>query len=119
MGSDGAGLFCGVLKHFLDRGLDCPKVLAATHFHEVFRTDLFDPEMLPVTFLHMQVMFTTTDGELIMDSDLSFARNRPNMNSRDREDDDDEEARAVGPGEKITYLYKCEQKTVDRAAADA
>jgi DNA mismatch repair protein MSH5 len=104
MGSDGAGLFCGILKHFLDRGLDCPKVLAATHFHQVFRTDLFDPETLSVTFLHMQVMFTTTDGELIMDSDISFTPNHSNTNSQYQEDE--QEAVTVGPGEKITYLYK-------------
>lgn len=102
MGSDGAGLFCGILKHFIDRGLDCPKILAATHFHEVFKADLFDPEKLPVTFLHMQVMFTTTDGDIIMDKDVSFSRNRSDTNSEYQEED----ARIVGPGEKITYLYK-------------
>ena len=100
MGLDGAGLFCGVLKHFLDRGLDCPKVLAATHFHEVFRTDLFDVETVPVTFLHMQVMFTTNDGELIMDSAASVTRDGFDRSASQ------EEVRTVGPGEKITYLYK-------------
>lgn len=34
--SDGAGLACGVFEHFLGRGIDRPKILAATHFHEIF-----------------------------------------------------------------------------------
>ena len=33
---DGAGLACGVLEHFLGLGKARPKVLAATHFHEIF-----------------------------------------------------------------------------------
>ncbi|CAG8786426.1 15533_t:CDS:10, partial [Racocetra persica] len=36
--TDGAGLFCGVMEHLLKRGRDCPKVVAATHFHE-FRSN--------------------------------------------------------------------------------
>lgn len=102
MDSDGAGLFCGILRHFLNRGAECPRILAATHFHEVFRTDLFDPKTLPVTFLHMQVMFTMTNGDL-MDSDASSIRDR----SDSKYQMDEEEAKTIGPGEKITYLYKC------------
>lgn len=30
---DGAGLACGVFEHLLDRGVERPKVVAATHFH--------------------------------------------------------------------------------------
>ena len=30
---DGAGLAAGVFHHLLDRGVESPKVLAATHFH--------------------------------------------------------------------------------------
>lgn len=104
--SDGAGLFCGVLRHLLDRGPNCPKVLAATHFHEIFRTDLFDFESMPVTFLHMQVMFATTSGELLTDSNASVIQNgpdQPNIKMQFREHDD---SRTVGPGETITYLYR-------------
>jgi hypothetical protein len=60
---DGAGLLCGVLKSLMDRGNGCPRVLVATHFHEIFRHDLLDPETMPITFLHMQVMFASDDGE--------------------------------------------------------
>ncbi|KAL1306915.1 hypothetical protein AAFC00_005558 [Neodothiora populina] len=33
---DGAGLAAGVYRHLLNRGSESPKVLAATHFHEIF-----------------------------------------------------------------------------------
>ena len=33
---DGAGLACGVFEHFLSLGDHKPKVLGATHFHEIF-----------------------------------------------------------------------------------
>jgi DNA mismatch repair protein MSH5 len=51
---DGAGLLSAVLEHFLDLGEDAPRVLAATHFHEIFEN-----KILPVTpklsFAHMDV----------------------------------------------------------------
>jgi DNA mismatch repair protein MSH5 len=31
--TDGASLFAATIKHFLRRGEDCPRILAATHFH--------------------------------------------------------------------------------------
>ncbi|KAJ3340321.1 MutS protein msh5 [Gonapodya sp. JEL0774] len=38
--TDGVGLFCGVVQSLLDRGPECPKVLLATHFHEIFSNSL-------------------------------------------------------------------------------
>jgi DNA mismatch repair protein MSH5 len=35
---DGAGLAAGVFNHLLQRGEECPKVLGATHFHEIFES---------------------------------------------------------------------------------
>jgi DNA mismatch repair protein MSH5 len=97
---DGAGLLCGVLKHFLQRGDNCPKVLVATHFHDLFREDLLDPETSHITFRHMQVMFTSRNGTALdnpLDTseldDVSQDRNGPGE-------------RKVGAGEKITYLYR-------------
>ncbi|KAL1699469.1 DNA mismatch repair protein MutS [Schizophyllum commune] len=112
--TDGAGLFCGVLKHLLDRGPDCPKVMAATHFHDVFREDLLDPESVPIAFLHMQVMFekedTTFGGR-----QTSFGR--PDTAARGYETpingQETPASRLTTPlpsaparGEKITYLYR-------------
>ncbi|KAI6129695.1 muts domain V-domain-containing protein [Pisolithus croceorrhizus] len=97
--TDGAGLFCGVVKHLLNRGADCPMVLATTHFHEVFRKDLLDPDTLPVTFLHMQVLFTTSSGDPL-DTD--------GLTSSDMLVDSETGHRSCVsvPGERITYLYR-------------
>lgn len=52
--SDGAGLACGVFEYFLSLGPERPKVLGATHFHEIFESGQFDgrPE---IAFGHMEV----------------------------------------------------------------
>ncbi|KIK07942.1 hypothetical protein K443DRAFT_128726 [Laccaria amethystina LaAM-08-1] len=92
--TDGAGLFCGVLQHLLNRGDRCPKVLVATHFHDVFNSDILDPSRAPISFRHMQVMFTSSCG-LILDSDTHAS----STTNEDR-------AHKLGPGEKITYLYR-------------
>lgn len=94
--SDGAGLFCGVLSHLLNRGRECPKVLVATHFHEVFRKDMFNPHKFPITFVHMKVIFASSTGD-VLDADEV------------RDSDSREESsisRAPKPGEKIMYLYR-------------
>ena len=41
--ADGAGLACGVFEHFLELGDDRPKVLGATHFHEIFENGFLPP----------------------------------------------------------------------------
>ncbi|KAI0297721.1 hypothetical protein BC826DRAFT_1000939 [Russula brevipes] len=82
-GSYGAGLFAGVLKHLLARGADCPKVIATTHFHELFTTGALAPQKLPITFIHMEIMFATRSGEII-----------------------DSCSSTVAKGETITFLYR-------------
>lgn len=91
--SDGAGLFCGVLNHLLNRGKDCPKVLVASHFHDVFRKDLLDPHKFPITFVHMKVLFASSTGD-VLDTD--------GMDSHE----ENSVSRARAPGEKIMYLYR-------------
>ncbi|KAJ7675742.1 DNA mismatch repair protein MutS [Mycena polygramma] len=100
LSSYGAGLFCGVLKHLLNRGPDCPKVLVATHFHDVFREDLLDPDTVPITFLHMQVMFTSSSGQ-ILDPNSPHRLVKPTLNSAASQD-----GHGASKGEKITYLYR-------------
>ncbi|KAI6147241.1 muts domain V-domain-containing protein [Pisolithus tinctorius] len=95
--TDGAGLFCGVVKHLLNRGTDCPMVLAATHFHEVFRKGLLNPDTVPITFLHMQVLFTASNGDLLSTDGLT---------NPDVVVDSETHSRASVPGERITYLYR-------------
>ncbi|KAI0352675.1 hypothetical protein OH77DRAFT_1513212 [Trametes cingulata] len=93
--ADGAGLFCGVLKYLLTCGDACPKVIATTHFHEVFHNDLLNPYKLPVTFLHMQLLLASgseTAGSISGDISL--------------EDDEPETSIKVSASDKITYIYK-------------
>jgi DNA mismatch repair protein MSH5 len=51
---DGAGLSCGVLEYFLSLGDERPKVLATTHFHEIFESG-FLAERPALSFGHMEV----------------------------------------------------------------
>ncbi|USW47708.1 Putative DNA mismatch repair protein MutS, core [Septoria linicola] len=51
---DGAGLAAGVFEHLLQRGAHCPKVLGATHFHEIFESG-FLPSRPALGFSHMEV----------------------------------------------------------------
>lgn len=39
---DGIGLACGILEHLLSLK-EAPKVIAATHFHEIFENDFLLP----------------------------------------------------------------------------
>lgn len=51
---DGAGLACGVFEHFLSLGPEMPKVLGATHFHEIFENGYLEPRA-SLSFGHMEV----------------------------------------------------------------
>ncbi|KAL8831364.1 MAG: hypothetical protein Q9170_005327 [Blastenia crenularia] len=52
--NDGAGLACGLFEHFLSLGADRPKVLGATHFHEIFENGFLLPRPY-LAFGHMEV----------------------------------------------------------------
>ncbi|OJT13826.1 MutS protein -like protein [Trametes pubescens] len=92
--SYGSGLFCGVLKHLLESGTFCPKVIATTHFHEIFHNDLLSPHKLPITFLHMQVLLASSET------------NAGVLGEHTLEGSDDDETTRLAPSDKITYLYK-------------
>ena len=51
---DGAGLACGIFEYLLSLGDERPKVLAATHFHEIFENG-FLLERQSLAFGHMEV----------------------------------------------------------------
>lgn len=51
---DGAGLAAGVFEHLLQRGPASPKVLGATHFHEIFESGFLPPRP-SLGFAHMEV----------------------------------------------------------------
>ncbi|KAH8104687.1 DNA mismatch repair protein MutS [Cristinia sonorae] len=105
--ADGAGLFCGVLKHLVNRGTSCPRVLVATHFHDVFRDDILNPDDLPITFVHMQVLLTSSKGEL-----MAASESRPGAVAYDFQnslEDDDQSEVHIAPNERITYLYRVQK----------
>ncbi|KAF8944484.1 MutS protein msh5 [Haplosporangium gracile] len=53
--TDGAGLFCSVTEHFARLNEESrPRVLATTHFHELFENDLMDLS-LPISLYTMEV----------------------------------------------------------------
>lgn len=51
---DGAGLACGAFEYFLSLGPNRPKVLGATHFHEIFESG-FLKERSELSLNHMEV----------------------------------------------------------------
>ena len=61
--NDGAGLAAGVFEHLLQRGSDCPKVLGATHFHEIFESGFLQPGPL-LSFAHMEVRVDTKASDI-------------------------------------------------------
>ena len=71
------------MQHLLALGSYCPKVIATTHFHELLSTGILESQKLPITFVHMEVMFTTRAGEIINGSSPEVTK-----------------------GESITYLYR-------------
>lgn len=60
---DGAGLAAGVFEHFLQRGTECPKVLGATHFHEIFEAGFLRPRPT-LGFAHMEVRVDAEASEV-------------------------------------------------------
>lgn len=112
---DGAGLFCGVLRSFLARGADCPKVLTATHFHDVFREDLLDPA-LPITFLHMQILLPDIENVDNGDERSSFGvPDDADMVDAVGDEDENRTSIMVRKGETITYLYRSAFLTSNKA----
>lgn len=63
--SDGAGLCCGVLEYLLSLGANRPKVLAATHFHEIFENGFLE-ERPELSFGHMEIR-VDTEAEMVED----------------------------------------------------
>jgi DNA mismatch repair protein MSH5 len=65
---DGAGLSCGVLEYFLSLENRRPKVLAATHFHEIFANG-FLPERPELGFGYMDVQ---VDSEASVEDQITY-----------------------------------------------
>lgn len=61
--ADGAGLAAGVFEHLLSRGIETPKVLAATHWHEIFEAGFLLPRA-GLEFAHMEVLVEEAGGQI-------------------------------------------------------
>ncbi|KAF1995853.1 hypothetical protein P154DRAFT_609734 [Amniculicola lignicola CBS 123094] len=61
--SDGAGLACAVYEHLLSLGQNSPKVVAATHFHEIFESG-FLKQRDSLSFGHMEVRVDTDAADV-------------------------------------------------------
>ncbi|KAI5300034.1 MutS protein msh5, partial [Ascosphaera atra] len=61
--SDGAGLACGLFQYFLELGDERPKVLGATHFHEIFESGFLSPRP-EMALGHMEVQVDKEASEL-------------------------------------------------------
>ncbi|KAI1920455.1 hypothetical protein LOZ58_002923 [Ophidiomyces ophidiicola] len=89
---DGIGLACGLFEHLIHRGEERPRVLAATHFHEIFENGFLcqTPEL---QFGHMEVQIDPTASELedqitylynsVFDLDGAVKASEPAMNGID------------------------------------
>ncbi|KAJ4008289.1 hypothetical protein NW766_009281 [Fusarium irregulare] len=53
-GDDGAGLLAALLDHYLSLGPHCPRLLAATHFHEIFENSYLNHQS-GLRIAHMDV----------------------------------------------------------------
>jgi len=60
---DGAGLMTAFLDHFQSLGRERPKVLTATHFHEIFENDCIDAGGA-MSFAHMDVQMDLGQQEV-------------------------------------------------------
>jgi DNA mismatch repair protein MSH5 len=69
---DGAGLACGVFEYFLDLGRNRPKVLGATHFHEIFENGFLE-ERPELSFGHMEVLLDTDSD--VVDGQITYLYN--------------------------------------------
>jgi len=77
------------MKHLVNRGPACPKILAATHFHQV-AAEILRSSYSRVSFVHMQVVSSSlsTGKALAPISGVDV----PVVSTRS--------------GDKITYLYR-------------
>ncbi|KAG9944714.1 hypothetical protein KCU85_g7785, partial [Aureobasidium melanogenum] len=69
---DGAGLAAGVFNHLLERGDGCPKVIGATHFHEIFESGFLLPHER-LAFGHFEVRVDPQSQQI--DEQLTYLYN--------------------------------------------
>ena len=96
--------FAAVVVTLLKRGSDCPKVLATTHFHELF-SDKVLTEAMPIHYVHMEVMVSQVDKN--GRRRVLAHRNERCDTDTDSHSEEVSEAPTEGSVQEITYLYRC------------
>ncbi|KAL2382241.1 hypothetical protein RJZ90_003361 [Blastomyces dermatitidis] len=71
--TDGAGLACGLFEYLLSLGEKRPKVLAATHFHEIFENGFLPPRK-ELDFGYMEVQVDPAAREV--ENQVTYLYNR-------------------------------------------
>ncbi|KAG9082818.1 MutS protein msh5 [Ceratobasidium sp. UAMH 11750] len=56
-------LFASIIVHLLKLGAECPKVLASTHFHELFTRGL-TPLSFPISYAYMSILLMPGGQEM-------------------------------------------------------
>jgi len=69
---DGAGLAAGVLTHLLDLGDRAPKVLAATHFHEIFEAGFLPDDAYEGRLKHAHMEIRIDDTALHAEEQIAY-----------------------------------------------
>lgn len=80
-------------------------MFAATHFHEVLNEEMLSPTQLPISFVHMAVLLTTGDGDILNDGESSVL---------DFSNNEDQKIR-LGPSDGVTYLFKYVDQWYERS----
>ncbi|CAG8587142.1 7126_t:CDS:10, partial [Dentiscutata heterogama] len=95
--TDGAGLFCGVMEHLLKRGKDCPKVIAATHFHGFYHFKYISSVLVVVIFTVNNIIYYSNYQEIFENNLLPQSLPISLTTMEIMDDDKDEE---------LTFLYR-------------
>lgn len=63
LSQDGASIFAATIWNILERGEECPRTLAATHFHQVFHPNILPTDDLPIRASHMEALLLGDGGD--------------------------------------------------------
>lgn len=67
-----------------DDGTSCtPKVLVATHFHEIFANGLLDSS-LGISYMHMEAVLSKTSGQLVEMDDATASMGTGNTDAAEQ-----------------------------------
>lgn len=92
-----------MIKHFLNRSEQCPKIMAATHFFDIFGDDMLSAS-LPISYLHMDILIKTSSGWV--DPNVEAGDWALDDEATQQEGEEGSIALREKDSEPIVYLYK-------------